>query len=118
MNGSAPFRIKVLENNTADETVRTPVPCLGCSNLTVYTLSAGTTSSGVLTVETASWDPLSQQDNSATWSSIATINASDSSAGVYKATALTAGAYDFVRVRISTVIGGGGTISAWLVAAP
>ena len=118
MNGSAPFRIKVLEAVSADETVKTPVPCLGNTHFTVYTLSAGTTSSGVLTVETASWDPLSQQDNSATWSSLATINASDSSAGVYKATVITAGAYDFLRVRISTVIGGGGTISAWLVAAP
>jgi hypothetical protein len=118
MNGSAPFRIKVIDRQTADEYVLTPVSCLGNTQITVYVLGLGTTSGGVLTVEEASWDPLSQQDNATTWSEVTTINASSASAGVVAAVHLEPGAYDWLRVRISTAISGGGTISAWLVAAP
>jgi hypothetical protein len=118
MTGAGSFCKIALDGVTADETPSPLFDCIGCTHLAVYVLGVGTTSGGVLTVEEAVWDDDKQVDKSATWSSITTINASDASAGVYKAVHLTVAGYGFVRVRVSTAISGGGVIYAWLVGAP
>ncbi len=118
MNAAGNIRACVIDKQTADEYICAPIDVLGCTHLAVYVLGLGTTSGGVITIEEACWDPLTQVDRATTWVAVGTMNASDSSAGVMKVTHLTVGAYSHMRVRISTAISGGGTISAWLVGAP
>ena len=78
------------------------------SSVTVWITGTGTTSSGVVTLEEAA-DP----GYAGTWSSITTVNASDVTGGATKAIHLPAFATPYyLRVRISTTIGGGGTIAA------
>jgi len=84
-----------------------------CERVTVAVIGAGTTSSGVVTIEEAYYDP-NGLVYAGTWGPIATVNASDVSGGKQLITHIT-GSVWALRVRISTVIGGGGTVSvvAW-----
>lgn len=108
-----PTRIPLLTAVTADETLSRAVDCAGLTHLVIYVKGTGTTSSGVVTIEEADWSDL-EQDYTGTWSSITTVNASDVTGGAQKAIHLDPGAYGFVRTRISTAIGGGGSISTVL----
>ena len=112
------LRIPLLKLETVDETTSTPVLVLGYSNLSIYVTGAGTTSSGVVTIETADYDPANAADAlyAGTWSPITTVNASDVSGGKQKVITVSNIAYTWIRTRISTVIGGGGTISTTVVA--
>lgn len=119
MTGYAPKVEVLLLNQTADETTSIPINCLGYNTITLYVSGAGTTSSGVVTFEDASWDASVFKATDAytgTWNPITTEDAADVTAGKMVATRLTAGAYHWVRARISTAIGGGGTLSVILVA--
>jgi hypothetical protein len=118
MSGNARKRIVLLTNQTVDETTAQPIDLLGYTNLCLFYSGAGTTSSGVLTIEEADYDPNTQVPYGGTWSTITTLNASDVTGGVTKAYHFPAAAYSWVRVRISTAIGGGGSLSASLVAVP
>lgn len=108
---------------SADETYGAWIDVSGCAYVTFYVTGVGTTSSGVVTFEEcAPTDlsitpvvPSSPQDVGG-YSSITTLNASTVTAGLQVAVHCPAAAYCFVRARISTVIGGGGTISCGLVA--
>ncbi len=84
-----------------------------CERLTVVVQGTGTTSSGVVTIEEAYYDPQGPV-YSGTWGPIATVNASDVSGGKQLVTHA-AGSFWAVRFRISTTIGGGGsvTVTAW-----
>ncbi len=112
------LRIPLLKLESADETTSTPVLVLGYSNLSVYVIGKDTTSSGVVTIETADYDPANAADQlyAGSWSPITTVNASDVTGGAQKVITISNIAYTWVRTRISTVIGGGGTISTTLVA--
>lgn len=112
-----------LLNQSADETYGPWVNVLGCANVTFYVTATGTTSSGVITFEeTAPLDPSivplvpSAPQDVGKYASITTLNASVVSGGDQTAVHCPSAAYCFVRARISTVIGGGGTISVGLVA--
>ena len=111
-------RVPLLTASIADETTSPPVNVFGCQQITVYVTGAGTTSSGVITLEEADFEPSTAAASlyAGTWSSITTVNASDVTGGAQKAVHFTAGSYMWVRARISTVIGGGGSVSAVLVA--
>jgi hypothetical protein len=111
-------RIPLLKLATATATVCVPVNVLGYSNLSIYVTGAGTTSSGVITIETADYDVTNAADAlyAGTWSPITTVNASDVSGGKQKVITISNIAYTWVRTRITTVIGGGGTVSTTLVA--
>lgn len=108
---------------SADETYGQWVDVSGCAYVVFYLTGAGTLSSGVITFEEAAPVDISvfpvvpsiSQDVSAC-SSITTTNASTVSAGLQVAVHMPAAAYCYVRARISTAIGGGGTISCGLVA--
>lgn len=107
----APKHVVLLTTQTVDETTSDAVHCEGFPNIVVYLKSTGVTSSGVVTIEEAD-----DENYAGTWSEITTVNASDVTGGAEVAVHLEVGAYGWVRVRISTVIGGGGSISAYLKA--
>lgn len=108
------LQVELITAATADETTSAWVDVRGRTHIVLYVSGLGTTSSGVLTFEESL--PSAANAWPATASSISTLNAADVSAGVCKAVHLTVGGYGFVRARISTVIGGGGTITVGLVA--
>lgn len=112
-------RVELLTNELADETVFSAVNCQGYTYVSLYITGTGTTSSGVITIETADYNPSTQgQANpyAGTWSAITTVNAVDVTGGAQKLVALTPAAYSYIRARITTVIGGTGTISVVLIA--
>lgn len=107
------LRVPLLAAQTVDETTSLPVDCSLFANVVVYISGSGTVSSGVVTIEEADY-----ADNAVaytgTWSEITTVNASDVTGGAQKAVHLSVGAYGWVRTRISTVIGGGGSVTTVL----
>lgn len=110
----------MLFEQSADETLSRWIDVRGRTHLTFYISGTGTTSSGVITLNemmplATSADAV-PQGYVGTPSAITTVNASTVSGGVMLATHATVGAYGFVQARISTAIGGGGTISVGLVA--
>lgn len=108
--------VGLLNAQVADETTSEAVRVSGYANITVYIIGAGTLSSGVITIEQAFIEPRQAATYTGTWSAITTVNATDVTAGQQKAIHLTVAAYNHIRTRISTVIGGGGTISTALEA--
>jgi hypothetical protein len=119
MNSPGYLRWPQLNAAITDETdPGAPAPCHGFPYVSVYITGTGTTSSGVVTVETADYDPQSVTNGYAgTWSAVTTINASDVTGGAQKLVALTTASYAFIRTRVTTAIGGGGSISTVIVAA-
>ncbi len=111
---SGVIRVPSLIAAIDDETVGQRVLCTGLNHVTVYITGTDTTSSGVVTIEEADYNPETDLDYTGTWSSITTVNASDVSGGVQKAVHLPVSEYAFVRTRISTAIGGGGSVSTVL----
>lgn len=109
------IRVPLFTAQTAAQT-SLPVDVREYQELTFYLSSVGTTSSGVITLEEADYDPQLTGIYSGTWSTIgATVAASTFSAGAMVAVHLPAPAcYAYVRARISTLIGGGGTVSVVL----
>jgi len=110
------LRVPLLAAESADETTSTPVNVLGYKNLTIYVTGTGTIASGVITIEEADFNPSTESDYSGTWSVITTVTASGVTGGAQQAIHLTPSAYSQVRTRISTAIGGGGSVSTTLVA--
>jgi hypothetical protein len=109
------IRVVLLEAKSAAQ-ASIPIDIRSYQENTVYITGTGTTSSGVVTIEESDWDPFdSAQVFSGTWSVITTVAASTLTAGGQTAVHLPApSAYAWGRVRISTVIGGGGTVTvAW-----
>ena len=82
---------------------------------TLYLRSLGTTSSGTIVIEEASWDP-SEMPYGGTWSAVTTINASSFTGSAQLAYHFPSPTpYHYVRVRIGTSIGGGGSVAVRLV---
>lgn len=110
------LREALLTNQTVDETTSPPMKVLGYPYVTFYVTGTGTTSSGVITLETSDFNPSNASAYTGTWSPITTVNASDVTGGAQKMVSVTTAAYSQVRARISTAIGGGGSISVVAVA--
>ena len=108
-------RFLSLPDAADDETTGVPFDASGYPYLTFWIKGTGTTSSGVVTIEEADYDPKVETVYSGTWSSITTVNASDVSGGKQKAVHVTANTH-WVRPRISTAIGGGGTVAVEITA--
>lgn len=84
----------------------------------VYLLGdGGTISSGVVTVETATGMPTTDAPSGATGavSTGNTINASGATLGAQAFGQVTIGAYDLLRLRLTTPLSGGGSVTAVLV---
>lgn len=108
---------------SADETLGPWIDVRGRAYVVFYLTSAGVTSSGVVTIEEAAPKDFSSSTTppvfgagTAGYSVVTTKNAADFTGGLQVAVHLTPAAYCFVRARISTTIGGGGTISANCIA--
>jgi hypothetical protein len=112
MPGQGPSRVVSLNAAITDETLGAYFNASQSPYVTVYLTGNLTTSSGIVTIEEADWDEEKDTPFSSTWSPITTVNASDVSGGVQKAIHLPVCNYHFVRCRVSTVIGGGGSITA------
>lgn len=110
----SPFRIVSLDAQIADETIGQAADCQAYPYVSVWMVGNGTTSSGVVTIEEAEWDPERAVPFGGTWSPITTINASDVSGSAMKGIHLPVTDYAWVRARISTVIGGGGSVTVVL----
>lgn len=119
MQGKGPRRITVLPAAATDETLGLATLSPGYALNTFVIESYGVTSSGVITIEEASWG-IADNDYSGSWSAITTVNASDVNTGSATGTAqkfvhVSSTANAYVRPRISTAIGGGGTITVYLL---
>lgn len=112
---TAPFIEKLIAAASADETTSKPVYCTPHVYLTAVLQGNGTTSSGVLTIEQAAWLKDTESPYGGTWSPITTLNASDVTGDQQKGYQFTVAAYGWVRFRLSTAVGGGGTVTAYLV---
>ncbi len=118
-----PKSVQCFYRQSADETLGQWIDVRGYAHVVFYITGNGTTSSGVITLEEAAPEDFGSSTTppvfgAATdgYAPITTYNASNVSGGLQGAVHLPVAAYCFVRPRISTVIGGGGTISAGLVA--
>ena len=112
------IRVPLLSLQTVDETASDWIDVRGYKYLTVYVIGTGVTTSGVITIEEADIDPrVFAAGVVGTASVIDTVNASTVDGSLQSAIHLDVGAYAYVRTRISTVIGGGGSISTVLHAA-
>lgn len=83
----------------------------GLRKIVIYLDGTGTINAGVITVEEAHDDAYA-----GTWSLIDDTNATDLSAGKEVAVHLPEAGYGYVRVRISTEVGGGGSVTARVIA--
>ena len=119
-----PISAQCLLNAVDDETLGQWIDVRGEPYLVFYCTSAGTTSSGVISFEEAAPKDFSSAEEPApvfgaatgNYSVITTVNASTFSSDAQLAVHVTNAAYCYVRARVSTVIGGGGTVSVGLVA--
>lgn len=85
-------------------------------DVTLYLGSIGTTSGGVVTIEEAGWSK-DEHPYSGTWSKIADVNASTFTGTAQIAYHLSSPTpYQYLRVRVSSNITGGGTIYVWMYA--
>lgn len=114
MSAYGPRRVVVLPDASADETLGKPSKVTGFTLQTYVVQGTGTTSSGVITFEEASWPDTEIAPYAGTWSSIITVNASDVTGGAQKFIHISATAGAYTRPRISTAIGGGGTVAVFL----
>lgn len=95
--------------------------CSGMVWLTLYLKGAGVITSGVIVLEEADYFGVIPPVGPTTWSPLLTINAADVTAADASSTAqivypLPVRAYGVIRARLTTDIGGGGTVSAELIA--
>lgn len=112
-------RIELLGTWNADGTVTgvtaaqssQPIDMDGRGYMTIYLRSVGVTSGGTILIEEADYG-LKEGPYSGTWATIASIAAATFTGGAQYPTHIAAGAYAYVRVRISSAITGGGTILA------
>lgn len=82
----------------------------------MYFQSNGVTSGGMLTIEEADYDDQAGPPYAGTWSKIVDVDPSKFSGGAQLAVHSQYTAYGFVRVRVSTPIAGGGTVTVTVAA--
>lgn len=115
-----PISQQCFYRQSADETLGPWIDVRGCAHVCFYCTSNGTTSSGVISLEHAAPENMGASGlnpppvfgaSTGNYSVVTTQNASGFTGGAQIAVHLPPAAYFFVRARISTVIGGGGTVS-------
>lgn len=107
--------VVLLEEVTADETFSRPIDVRGYTHIAVYVIANGTVSSGAVAVNEACIDPDTDLPYTGTW--VAVGSAVSPSTGTIVVAHLTVAAYSHLQARVSTAIGGGGTVTVVLVAA-
>lgn len=120
-----PLSVQLLTAAVDDETLSPWVDLRGKVSPVFYCTSTGTTSSGVISFEEAAPSTNLQPTSSINevfgastggYSVITTVNASTFTGGAQVAIHPARAAYCFVRARVSTAIGGGGSVNVGLVA--
>lgn len=111
MSAQGPSRVVSLLNKIADETIGAYFHAYQSPYVVAYVKGEGDISSGVITIEEADWDNDKEPPYDGTWSTITTVDASEVDGNKQKAIHLPVGCYNYLRARISTVIGGGGNVS-------
>lgn len=121
-SGGAPVVFVCFTDQSADETLSKWYPMNGYTNHTFYVTGTGTIASGVVSFEEAASvieglvQPVKGEATGG-YSVIQTCTAADVTGGAQKAYhSPPNAAYQYVRARISTAIGGGGTVTVTLVA--
>jgi hypothetical protein len=116
---TAPARVLLLGTDTAGTIVGVttgasiPVNLQAPGSLSIYLTSIGTTSGGTILIEEADYDQDKDAPYTGTWGTIQTISASTFTGGAQLPVHVVGPvAYGFIRVRISSAITGGGTITA------
>ena len=104
------WTITWLDGVSADETTSVAMPVNAFVNFSVYVEWGSSTNAGVVTIEEA-YDP----NSTGTWSAIGTVTWSAvSSTDVFHQR----GSFRALRVRVSTAVGGGGTVTVKAIARP
>jgi hypothetical protein len=117
MPASSPIQITSINAASAAATYGKAVFCGEFGMVAVAVQGNGTTSSGVVTIEEAVYEVETGQ-YTGTWSAITTVNASDVTGGAQSIIHLQRAAWSWIRTRISTVIGGGGTVTTYIIGSP
>ena len=110
----APLTTTMLSAVSADETVSRPIDVRGYTHIAVYVIANGTVSSGAVIVNEACIDPDTDQPYSGTWKAVG--SAVTPATGTIEPIHLAVAGYSHVQARVSTAIGGGGTVTVVLVA--
>lgn len=110
----SPKRVVALLLQSADETFSQPIDVIGYTHLVAYMFANGTVTSGAVTFLEGAIDPDTDQPFSGTWATIGSAVTAPTT-GISTATHFTVGAYSHIQARISTAIGGGGSISVVFV---
>lgn len=110
-----PKTVTMLSAQSADERFSQPIDVRGYTHIVIYMIANGTVSSGAVTFLEGLIDPATEQPYSGTWATIGSAVTAPTT-GTITATHLTVAAYSHLQARISTVIGGGGTVTVVLVA--
>jgi hypothetical protein len=87
-----------------------PIKMEASTTLTIYLASQGATTGGTILIEEADYTDVTQP-YTGTWGQIQSIAASAFTGGAQLPVHVTPTAYGFIRVRISSTITGGGTIT-------
>ena len=104
------FTFTYLDAVSADETTSTAIPVNSFVNFSIYVEWGSSTNAGVITIEEA-YAP----NYTGTWSSIGTVTwSAASSTDVFHQR----GSFRALRVRVSTAVGGGGTVTVKAIARP
>ena len=117
MVGANILQIPLLNAESADETTSEAIDCRRYSKIAIFFIGVDTISSGVVTIEEATFNANPQSGPlgyTGTWSTIQTYTATGVSGGKQEAVHLQVSCYAWIRTRISTAIGGGGNISSVL----
>lgn len=115
MINQGPKMVTLLSAVITDETFSQPIDVRGYTHFVVYILPEGTVTSGAVTMLEGTIDPTTKQPYGGTWATIGSAISPTSAAGT-SATHFTVGAYSHIQARVSTAIGGGGSVSIVLVA--
>lgn len=111
----ATLTVTMLSAVADDETFSQPIDVRGYTHIAVYVIANGTVSSGAVTINEACIDPATHQPYAGTWDAVG--SAITPTTGEVVAGHLTVAAYSHLQARVSTAIGGGGTVTVVLVAA-
>jgi hypothetical protein len=122
VNPGGPIISQQFYRESADETLGPWIDVRGCTTVTYYVTGNGVTSSGVISFEECAPEdmrvnpPTPFGASTGKYSVITTQNASTVDGGIQVAVHISSANFFYVRARISTAIGGGGTVSVGIVA--
>ncbi len=108
---SGPIFITALETASTDETLGYQIDMSRFGSAVFYIVPAGTVTSGVVSIEESA-----VKDYQGTWSLVTASAAIGTDAQQALHLNVAANSYKWVRARISTAIGGGGTVKVYLQA--